>query len=158
MAKKRLILKRNEIDTLDNLYKVYAVQFPIPLYKFIFDLNRILHLKLYLNRNKLHLKIQNKDLYFNNYVSEEDYYEPIRVFQNRISFSEQKHGELFVTENNFYLLPKFHEFQALIFIPSGHPFIFKKNEFSPQYFTFWNPLELKQINPHPVFPEIDLFS
>ncbi len=157
MAKKRLVLKRKEIDKPENLYKVFAVQFPVPVYKFIFDLNRLIQTRLFLNKKKLEITIGHTQLYFNNYASIEEHYEPLRIFQNRITISIQNPNELFATEQNFYLLPKFKDASALIFIPTQHPFIQQKNLFKPGYFNFWQELNIKQINPYPVFPEITLY-
>jgi len=158
MAKKRLVLKRNETDRPENLYKVFAVQFPVPVYKFIFDLNRLLQTDLFLNQNKLE-KIENHiKIKFNNYASIEEHYEPLRIFQNRIKIITQNSNELFATEQNYYLLPKFKEASVLIFAPVLHPFIEQKINFNPGYFNFWQELKPNQINPYPIFPDIALYQ
>jgi len=158
-------IKKYKLRTINESYQAFEIIGVItgaPLVKFIFDLNNSLPIKFALNKKHINFKTSKLSFEVPIYISVENKKEDPRVyvFENQVNIEEKKPEDLFVTEKILPVYPAYKQFNFFVFIPSEHFCSFKKlkNYFKVPYYTYFEPVNMYDLKPFPIFPEHDLFT
>jgi len=160
MAKRKNQKIKKHIFKIDDLpenldFSLIGIQTKQPLYKLVFDFNKIFETGFYLNKDIIVVR-KKKNIHFENYVTKENNIgQKMYFLNNEIQIPVSHPNMLFATFEAYYLFPEFKTLNYLMMLPnhSNINLSLIKQHFKSNYPINWIEIDLKKCaTAFPVFP------